>query len=123
MLFFVVVAGYYPRNSPVKFRGDSGLNDGNSAKTNLIGGYYDSGNNIKFTFTTAYTITLLSWSAVEYQSKYADIGELDHVRDIIRWGTDYLLKVFITPNSTAGSNFTLFSQASYNFAKITPVVL
>lgn len=119
MLFFVVVAGYYPRNSPVKFRGDSGLNDGNSAKTNLIGGYYDSGNNIKFTFTTAYTITLLSWSAVEYQSKYADIGELDHVRDIIRWGTDYLLKVFITPNSTAGSNFTLFSQASYNSSKIT----
>lgn len=119
MLFFVVVAGYYPRNSPVKFRGDSGLNDGNSAKTNLIGGYYDSGNNIKFTFTTAYTITLLSWSAVEYQNKYADIGELDHVRDIIRWGTDYLLKVFITPNSTAGSNFTLFSQASYNSSKIT----
>nr|KYP60040.1 Endoglucanase 25 [Cajanus cajan] len=86
-------SGHYPRNSPVKFRGDSGLQDGNSAKANLTGGFYDSGNNIKFTFTTAYTMTLLSWTVVEYQSKYADIGELDHVRDIIRWGSDYLLKV------------------------------
>nr|AAQ63883.1 cellulase [Medicago truncatula] len=100
-------SGNYPRNSPVKYRGDSGLKDGNSAKTNLIGGYYDSGNNIKFTFTTAYTMTLLSWTAMEYQSKYADIDELDHVRDIIRWGTDYLHEVFIPPN---GSNLTLYSQ-------------
>lgn len=110
-----LAAGHYPRNSPVKFRGDSGLQDGNLAKTDLTGGFYDSGNNIKFTFTTAYTVTLLSWTVVEYRSKYADIGELDHVRDIIRWGSDYLLKVFIPPSSTAGSNLTLFSQASYKF--------
>ncbi|XP_028236021.1 endoglucanase 25-like isoform X1 [Glycine soja] len=103
-------SGHYPRNSPVKFRGDSGLQDGNLAKTDLTGGFYDSGNNIKFTFTTAYTMTLLSWTVIEYHSKYADIGELDHVRDIIRWGSDYLLKVFIPPSSTAGSNLTLYSQ-------------
>lgn len=99
----------------MKFRGDSGLHDGDSVKTNLTGGFYDSGNNIKFTFTTAYTITLLSWTVTEYQNKYADIGELDHVRDIIRWGSDYLLKVFIPPDSKAGSNLTLYSQASYTF--------
>ncbi|XP_017420395.1 endoglucanase 25 [Vigna angularis] len=103
-------SGHYPRNSPVKFRGDSGLQDGNSANTDLTGGFYDSGNNIKFTFTTAYTMTLLSWTVMEYQSKYADIDELDHVRDIIRWGSDYLLKVFIPPNSADGSNLTLYSQ-------------
>ncbi|XP_061348144.1 endoglucanase 25-like [Gastrolobium bilobum] len=103
-------SGHYPRKSPVKFRGDSGLEDGSSANASLTGGFYDSGNNIKFTFTTAYTMTLLSWSAIEYQSKYADIGELDHVRDIIRWGSDYLLKVFIPPNSTVGSHLTLYSQ-------------
>jgi len=114
-MMFSFAAGHYPRNSPVKFRGDSGLQDGDSAKTDLTGGFYDSGNNIKFTFTTAYTMTLLSWTVMEYQSKYADIGELDHVRDIIRWGSDYLLKVFIPPNSADGSNMTLYSQASNNF--------
>ncbi|KAG5050403.1 hypothetical protein JHK85_011506 [Glycine max] len=85
-------SGHYPRNSPGKFRRDSGLQDGDLSKTDFTGGFYDSGNNIKFTFTTAYTVTLLSWTVVEYRSKYADIGELDHVSDIIRWGSDYLLK-------------------------------
>lgn len=110
-----LAAGHYPRNIPGKFRRDSGLQDGDLSKTDFTGGFYDSGNNIKFTITTAYTVTLLSWTVVEYRSKYADIGELDHVRDIIRWGSDYLLKVFIPPSSTAGSNLTLYSQASYNF--------
>ncbi|KAL2339671.1 hypothetical protein Fmac_007611 [Flemingia macrophylla] len=97
-------SGRYPRNSSVKFRGDSGLQDGNSAKADLTGGFYDSGNNIKFTFTTAYTMTLLSWTVVEYHSKYADIGELDHVRDIIRWGSDYLLKVGSTISDNNEAN-------------------
>ncbi|OWM85068.1 hypothetical protein CDL15_Pgr027855 [Punica granatum] len=74
-------SGYYPKTSPVKFRGNSGLEDGNwdDVHANLSGGFYDSGNNIKFSFPTAYTVTLLSWSVIEYYEKYEDIGELDHV--------------------------------------------
>ncbi|KAF8026491.1 hypothetical protein BT93_F3082 [Corymbia citriodora subsp. variegata] len=101
-------SGYYPKTSPVKFRGDSGLQDGNSTQADLLGGFYDSGNNIKFSFPTAYTVTLLSWSVLEYHEKYAGIGELDHARDIIRWGSDYLLKLFIPPNATSGP--ILYSQ-------------
>lgn len=91
----------------VKFRGDSGLEDGNSS---LVGGFYDSGNNIKFSFPTAYTITLLSWSVIEYHQKYEDIGELDHIKNIIKWGSDYLLKLFIPSNQTSPGSSTLFSQ-------------
>lgn len=43
----------------------------------------------------------------------ADIGELDHVKEIIRWGSDYLLKVFDPPNSTAVP-ITLYSQACHS---------
>ncbi|KAJ7965418.1 Endoglucanase [Quillaja saponaria] len=105
-------SGFYPKNSPVKFRGDSGLQDGNSTDkaAKLLGGFYDSGNNIKFSFPMAYTMTLLSWTVIEYHSKYADIGELDHVKDIIKWGSDYLLKVFVPANATSGSPTTLYSQ-------------
>ncbi|KAI5330452.1 hypothetical protein L3X38_029850 [Prunus dulcis] len=105
-------SGVYPNNSPVKFRASSGLQDGNSGSkpVNLEGGFYDSGNNIKFSFPTAYTVTLLSWSVIEYHDKYADIGELDHVKDIIKWGSDYLLKLFVPPNTT--SDTILYSQAS-----------
>ncbi|KAK3043814.1 hypothetical protein RJ639_000513 [Escallonia herrerae] len=104
-------SGSYPKNTTVKFRGNSGLQDGITRDTHadLVGGFYDSGNNIKFSFPTAYTITVLSWTVIEYHQKYADIGELDHVKDIIKWGSDYLLKLFLPPNSTFDP-ITLYSQ-------------
>ncbi|KAJ9560363.1 hypothetical protein OSB04_005523 [Centaurea solstitialis] len=99
--------GVLPKDNIVKFRGDSGLLDGNGS---LIGGFYDSGNNVKFSFPTAYTITLLSWSVIEYHKKYEDIGELDHIKNIIKWGSDYLLKLFIPSNQTSPALSTLHSQ-------------
>ncbi|XP_068649069.1 endoglucanase 10-like [Aristolochia californica] len=112
LLFFdAQKSGSLPANNLVNFRGNSGLHDGNSSDThvNLVGGFYDSGNNIKFGFPAAYTITLLSWSVIEYNKKYEAIGELDHVKDIIQWGSDYLLKVFEPPNSTTDTGI-LYSQ-------------
>ncbi|XP_055960346.1 endoglucanase 21-like [Mercurialis annua] len=118
LLFFdAQKSGNYPSNSPVKFRGDSGLQDGDSVPGGLVGGFYDSGNNIKFSFTTAYTITLLSWTVIEYHQKYSEIGELDHVKDIIRWGSDYLLQVFVPPNSSSDS-ITIYSQARYVYIQV-----
>lgn len=107
-----MAAGHFRGDSPIKFRGDSGLNDGKAGNinANLVGGFYDSGNNIKFSFTTAYTVTLLSWSVIEYHKKYADIGELDHIKNIIQWGSDYLLNVFIPSNTSEGS--IIYSQVS-----------
>ncbi|CAN1234887.1 Endoglucanase 25 [Linum perenne] len=104
-------SGRYPSTSPVKFRGISGMEDGNSRSppVDLKGGFYDSGSNLKFSFPTAYTITLLSWSVIEYNKKYDDIGELQHVKNIIKWGSDYLLKAFVRSNSTNGP-ITLYSQ-------------
>ncbi|KAH9757456.1 Endoglucanase 10 [Citrus sinensis] len=57
-------SGNYPNYSPVKFRGNSGMQDGKVSNLNadLVGGFYDSGNNIKFSFPTAYAVTILSWS-------------------------------------------------------------
>lgn len=94
------------------------MQDGNTSNpaADLKGGFYDSGKNIKFSFPTAYTITLLSWTVIEYHDKYDSIGELDHVKDIIRWGSDYLLKIFDPPNSTTAP-IIIYSQAGilYNF--------
>lgn len=61
---------------------------------NLTGGYYDAGDNIKFGFPGAYAMTLLSWSVIEYKAKYQAAGELNHIKEIIKWGTDYMLKTF-----------------------------
>ncbi|XP_058099696.1 endoglucanase 10-like [Magnolia sinica] len=112
LLFFdAQKSGVLLENHTVKFRGVSGLQDGYSGKihVDLVGGFYDSGNNVKFGFPTAYTITLLSWSVIEYHRKYTAMDELDHVRNIIKWGTDYLLKVFHPSNSTTDPA-VLYSQ-------------
>ncbi|EEF47322.1 endoglucanase 7 [Ricinus communis] len=110
LLFFNAQrSGKLPKNNGIPWRGDSGLQDGNDTdfKAGLDGGYYDAGDNIKFHFPMAYTMTMLSWSLIEYNHKYKAIGEYNHMRDLIKWGTDYLLLTF---NSTATRIDKIYSQ-------------
>ncbi|URD90913.1 Glycosyl hydrolase family 9, partial [Musa troglodytarum] len=110
MFFNAQKSGRLPKNNGVPWRGDSGLKDGSEetdVKGGLVGGYYDAGDNIKFHFPMAFSMTLLSWSVIEYSNKYKDIGEYDHVRELIKWGTDYLLKTF---NSSATTITQIHSQ-------------
>ena len=83
--------------------------DGSGQNVDLSGGFYDAGDNIKFGFPGAFTITVLSWSVIEYSAKYEAMGELDHVKDIIKWGTDYMLKTF---NASAPSIDVLWAQVT-----------
>lgn len=39
-------------------------------------------------------MTMLSWSVIEYKAKFEASGEFDHARELIKWGTDYILKTF-----------------------------
>ncbi|PKU77418.1 endoglucanase 10 [Dendrobium catenatum] len=102
LLFFNAQrSGPIPKHSNVSWRGSSGMRDGlsdNAVRKNLVGGYYDAGDAIKFNFPMSFAMTMLSWSVVEYRDKYDSAGELQHVKEIIKWGTDYLLKTF---NSSA----------------------
>ncbi|XP_010277803.1 PREDICTED: endoglucanase 12-like [Nelumbo nucifera] len=111
LLFFnAQKSGKLPKNNGVSWRGDSGLKDGSDMpeiKGGLVGGYYDAGDNIKFHFPMAFTMTMLSWSVIEYNHKYKAIGEYNHVRDVIKWGTDYLLLTF---NSSATTIDKIYSQ-------------
>ena len=108
----ILTAGHLPKNNGIKWRGNSGLSDGSDAKDvkgGLVGGYYDAGDNIKFHFPMAFSMTLLSWSVIEYSAKYKAMGEYDHVRELIKWGTDYLLLTF---NSSASTIDKLYAQVN-----------
>lgn len=64
----------------------------------LVGGYYDAGDNVKFGLPMAFTITMLSWGVIEYRQQIADAGELQHALEAIKWGTDYFIKSHTHPN-------------------------
>ncbi|XP_058185767.1 endoglucanase 16 [Rhododendron vialii] len=85
-------SGKLPANHRPSWRGDSALQDGKLANVDLVGGYYDAGDNVKYGLPMAFTVTTLSWGAISYQSELKSTGELENVRAAIRWGTDYLLK-------------------------------
>lgn len=88
-------SGKLPKNNRVSWRGDSGLKDGlPDVVGGLVGGYYDGGSNTKFHFPMAFSMTMLSWSLIEYSQKFKAINEYDHMRDVLKWGTDYLLLTF-----------------------------
>lgn len=81
----------------------------------LVGGYYDAGDNVKFGLPMAFTITMMSWSIVEYGKQMASTGELGHAMDAIKWGTDYLIKAHPEPNVLYGEvPFELFTPFSFH---------
>ncbi|CAI9769260.1 unnamed protein product [Fraxinus pennsylvanica] len=104
MFFDAQRSGRLPGKNNVSQKGDSGLDDGQSKSSSIIkissGGYYYVGDAIKFNFPTSFAMTTFSWSAIEYSAKYEADGKLAHVKDIIKWGTDYFHKTFdFTPRS------------------------
>eukprot|EP01018_Ginkgo_biloba_P000460 Gb_21027 [translate_table: standard] len=95
-------SGRLPANQRVKWRSDSGLTDGKSNGVDLVGGYYDAGDNVKFGLPMAFTVTMLSWSVIEYGQQLARSGELGYAMDAIRWGTDYFIKAHPQPEVLYG---------------------
>ncbi|CAJ1862354.1 unnamed protein product [Sphenostylis stenocarpa] len=91
-------SGKLPSNQRLTWRGDSGLSDGSSYHVDLVGGYYDAGDNVKFGLPMAFTTTLLAWSVIEFGSSMMD--QIDNARAAIRWSTDYLLKAATTTPDT-----------------------
>ncbi|KAJ7960342.1 Endoglucanase [Quillaja saponaria] len=91
-------SGRLPYNQRVTWRDHSGLTDGLEQGVDLVGGYYDAGDHVKFGLPMAFTVTMLSWGVIEYGQQIADAGELEHTMEAIKWGTDYFIKAHTSPN-------------------------
>ncbi|KAI4963314.1 hypothetical protein ZWY2020_015039 [Hordeum vulgare] len=90
-------SGRLPYNQRVRWRGHSGITDGLQQGVDLVGGYYDAGDHVKFGLPMAFTVTMLSWGAIEFGDDIAAAGEWQHTLEAIKWGTDYFIKAHTEP--------------------------
>ncbi|KAI3898149.1 hypothetical protein MKX03_021748 [Papaver bracteatum] len=99
LLFFEAQrSGKLPANQRVKWRGDSGLRDGFQQGVNLVGGYYDAGDHVKFGLPMAFAVTMISWGAIDFVDEIKSSNQLGHTLEAIKWGTDYFLKAHTQAN-------------------------
>lgn len=63
----------------------------------LVGGYYDAGDNVKFNFPMAFSTTMLAWSVLEFGKSMGP--ELEHAVEAIHWSTQYFLKCTSIPGT------------------------
>ncbi|XP_077234386.1 endoglucanase 8-like [Tasmannia lanceolata] len=89
-------SGKLPSNQRMNWRRDSGLSDGKQLGVDLVGGYYDAGDNIKFGFPMAFSTTVLAWSVLEFGDLMGE--EEGNAKNAVRWATDYLLKATNVPD-------------------------
>ncbi|CAL1407183.1 unnamed protein product [Linum trigynum] len=91
-------SGRLPYNQRISWRDHSGLTDGLEQGVDLVGGYYDAGDHVKFGLPMAFTVTMLSWGVLESRQQIAAASELEHALEAIKWGTDYFIKAHTSPN-------------------------
>ncbi len=53
---------------------------------------------MKFGFPMAQTATTLIYGLIEYEAAYANAGELDNMRECVKWVLDYFIKCHPTPD-------------------------
>jgi len=85
-------SGKLPETNRIYWRHDSELQAGADNGVDLTGGYYDAGDNAKFNFPQAATMTLLAWSGIDYADGYKKAGQWEYILDAVRWGADYFIK-------------------------------
>ena len=100
-------AGRLPDWNRVPWRDDATLEDGADVGLDLSGGWLDAGDNVKFNFPMAYSVTTLAWGGIEYYDAYKRSQQLDDLSQNIRWVTDYLLNSFVNDNP---GEYVLYGQ-------------
>ncbi|GKE24467.1 endoglucanase 1-like protein, partial [Tanacetum coccineum] len=60
----------------------------------LVSGYYDAGDNVKFSLLMAFNTTMLAWSLIKFRTTMK--LELWNAQAALRWSTNYLLNATTT---------------------------
>jgi len=87
-------AGKLLSTNRISWRSDSMLDDGKAQGIDLVGGYFNDGDDLtKSTLMIAGFTTTIAWGVIDYEDAYIKANQLNDVHDAIRWSMDYLIKV------------------------------
>ncbi|XP_006824236.1 endoglucanase A-like [Saccoglossus kowalevskii] len=90
-------SGELPPDNRIPYRRDSAMEDQGLNGEDLTGGWYDAGDHLKSTFSTAYAVSTLTWGFLAFPDGYREAGEYDRFLDSIKWPLDWLLKAHTIP--------------------------
>ena len=85
-------------------------------QVDLVGGYYDAGDNVKFSFPMDFTTTMLEWSIIEFGRLMGD--ELQNAKSSIGWATYYFLKATTYTNTLYMQVFHQYHICTARFMEI-----
>ncbi|TYK65145.1 glycoside hydrolase family 9 protein [Colwellia echini] len=95
-------SGVLPEWNRTEWRGDSTVNDGSDNNIDLSGGWYDAGDHVKFGFPMAASATMLAWGVVEYPQAYEQSGQMQHIKNNLRFVADYFVSAHPSTNVLYG---------------------
>ncbi len=59
---------------------------------NVSGGFHDAGDHVKFGLPQTYSSSTLEWSLYEFKDAFVQTGEFAHMKEVLRWFSDYFLR-------------------------------
>ncbi|XP_002734592.1 endoglucanase F-like, partial [Saccoglossus kowalevskii] len=83
----------------IPYRSDSALGDQGFYGEDLTGGWYDSGDHVKFGQPMAASLTNLAWGMILFEDAYRAANAWDFALEGIRWVSDYFVKCHVAPES------------------------
>jgi endoglucanase len=57
-----------------------------------------AGDYVKFGYPMAGAMTILSYGGLAYSPAYEAAGQMEYLKDAVKWGTDFLIKAHVSPN-------------------------
>jgi endoglucanase len=78
----------------VSWRRVGGENDGDDVGRDLSGGWFDAGDHVKFNLPMSYSVTMLNWGLIAFESAYRKSGVKVYAQEQVKYALDYLLAAY-----------------------------
>lgn len=78
-------AGPLPEWNRVEWRGDATMND------EVLGGWYDAGDHVKFNLPMSYSASMLGWALYEYGDDIEASGQRPYLENNLKFALDYFV--------------------------------